>query len=405
MPALRSPVHTVFRLLEDTVNLPTPTDLYGKLLFLNGFEEGSNAGWNTVGTLITSNVNQYILSGAARTGGYGYRHTPFTDEAFPIHVFPTLASDATLYARTYFRPREWPDGSTLKERGCSVATFGRSTSTPIVHVGFSKNQKLTVTLLGNGVGSSEVNAESGTTLTLLTWYRVELLVTHIGETVTATVTLYLGDATTPLETVTVTAGAFTLPFVRYSPRSQYAIGVGGSADIDDVTLRTDAYPGPGAITLWGIPRVDETTQWSRSGATTHAGALDDLPGVPDDATSYTFVNSATAEDRFLPGGIVLPPGAGVLKGLQLQTRAYRASSSPATHQLVLVDHAGNVFRSIAGTPLNTGYALLPTDAHLYLGLDGLIPPALNAFRVGYRAQASGAEQRITALWANVESRP
>lgn len=376
-------------------------------LFTSGFETNdiSNTEWNGQGGWVieTTPVHSGTYSGEAQTVG--------ASNQIGRNLSGNITS-GTIYWRFYFRATSFP---TLDE--CEIAFVrngGGGTRAFDVYIDITGGEFIGIK---NRVPGTSTTALSAVDLSTATWYRVEvrlLISDTVGE---IELRIYAGDSTTALDTLSLT-GQDTLP----TNINQFWLGslANSTYDInyDDVALNDangtfqNSWPGPGKIFLVE-PASNDTVAWTRTGAncsgTTNTDCVDDEPGVPDDLSGYNTIGTSGTADRFNKTalGAEIPSDADMIL-IDLYGR-FGASGSTGT-RLCRVDLWDDAGSQTSGADFGTGcdgtadaWAILTTADHLVLDLGTRSKATVDDadFDIGY-TNRSAHNNRVTALWANVE---
>jgi hypothetical protein len=260
--------------------------------------------------------------------------------------------------------------------------------------------------LSNSVASTTNNTATG--LAANTWYRIEVdLVLH-ATAGAVTLRAYVGDATgmpaftaslVSQNTLSTNAQQFWLG--RTTSTAQFAYD--DFAVNDETGTVQNGTPGPEKYALMR-PSSDVTVNWTKAGsvpASTNWDGVNDVPGTPDDATTYNE-NSATATDRF--GLTALPVEVPVNAVITLVEVVGRMSAGAASQQLQLNgwDDTGAGFAS-SGIALGNGTwaASTETQRALLTATAGKTPAQINAFNAGYSGSVGVGAKRVSALWVTV----
>lgn len=379
-------------------SLCLPGSLFANRLLTSGYETNNLAAteWSSIAADAPTVVTDFVHSGT-------YSMKPATGDVFTYAVrdFATAKTSGTVWVRFYFR------------RG---STF---TGTPaIAHVRATSEQALTVTLLtDNKVRLTNVvtatNSDSTNSLTINTWYRIEIrhLIANTGGEME--LRYYLGDSTTPAETLTI-LNQDTLPAA--GDIGQVRLGkISGGGDFtgtvwfDDIAINDDAgsfqnsWPGPAKIYLL-VPNADTSVAWTRNTGSVNAQNVDDVPGAPDDATTYNHSSTNTQEDRLGLtdlGAEVTSDADILLADLYARVSASTATDNSAT--VKLWDEGGSATAGPTITANGTTWRILNTAEHLVYNPGTKTKTNFDSFDAGYIRGATGAvEFRNTALWLNVE---
>jgi hypothetical protein len=376
-------------------------------LFTCGFEEGGSlaAMWNTItGTTpvfvtsatTTPHSGTYCINTNAGAVGSRVRYNPLGTAS--------NKSSGTAYTRFYFRTDTPTPGSDTVIAG--TASSGGTSA-------------WTITLLTTGAlrltnSPTAGTADTTTTLSADTWYRIEvrhLIHNSAGE---LELRLFTGDETSALETESFT-GVDTSPGAG-TGISEWSFGkataVAGTHSYDDIAINDDSgafqtsWCGPGKIYLLK-PDGDVTNEWEdeTAGASTYAN-IDDFPGTVDDADYNVEAATLNSTDRFTLTAL----GAEVTADADLAVAAVYArcgsnQTSAANMQLKLHDEGGTT--STGGSiSCNVSGWIPPLTAaqHLVVDISSKTKANLASFEVGYEnvTDDQTRPRRVSALWVNVE---
>lgn len=303
-------------------------------------------------------------------------------------------TSGTLFTRLYIRFAALPGADTF------VQQWAASTAVPANRIGVNST--------GNVLLENEVTAtlETGTeTLSLNTWYRLELrhlLSDTVGE---LELRIYEGEATTALETLSIT-GEDTLPGNAVRVSFGFIVGaVDIVARIDDIAINDDAgtfqnsWAGAGRIVLLE-PTFDDSVDWNANPAGSNAANVNDVPGTPDGDTTYNSINSAQTDRFHLPDlPAVMPPTA----TLTLAHVAGRARGEAAGDIRFLWWNEEGTQVSGPIFTFGTSYEIPATDEMLVVDLSTSTRLEVARSQMGYvHVSGGGPSNRVTALWANVE---
>jgi hypothetical protein len=269
----------------------------------------------------------------------------------------------------------------------------------------------------NRVPATPTTALSSVDLATNTWYRIETQLVISDTTGSITLRLYEGESTTVLDTLSLT-GQDTLP----TNINQFWLGSLANAtydmNYDDVALNDatgsfqNTWPGPGKVFLVK-PASNDTVGWTRTGAncsgTTNTDCVDDEPGTPDDLSGYNTIGTSGTADRLNKTalGAEIPSDADLIL-IDVYGR-FGASGSTGT-RLCRVDLWDENGTQTSGPDFQTGcdasadtWAILTTADHLVFDLGTRSKATVDDadFDIGY-TNRSAHNNRVTALWANVE---
>ncbi len=267
----------------------------------------------------------------------------------------------------------------------------------------------------NRVPATPTTACGSTDIATATWYRVE--VRHLlgdGTVGELQLRLFSGDSTTTLDDVSLTAQD-TLPTNIKEFFIGNLLGVTYSYNYDDVAINDDggtfqnSWPGPGKIALVK-PASDDTVAWTRQGAgctgVSNAACVDDVPGTPDDATTYNDNATSGNTDRLNKTGLPaeVPSDADIVL-VDVYAR-FGGSGTSGVRQcsVELWDEVGTQTSGPTTTLCDTAaWSLMGTDDHLVFDAGSRTKANLDDadFDLGY-ANRSSHSNRVSAVWANVE---
>ncbi|MGH9600944.1 MAG: hypothetical protein ACRD24_01030 [Terriglobales bacterium] len=258
------------------------------------------------------------------------------------------------------------------------------------------------------------------TLSVDTWYRLELrdlLSDTVGE---CELRIYTGESTTALETLSIT-GQDTLSTNLSSMAFGNLIGANwstGNVYLDDIAINKStgtfqtSWPGPGKIFMVK-PTSDNTVAWTKTGAncsaTTNTDCVDDEPGLPDDLSGYNTIGTSGTADRFNKTalGAEIPSNADMIL-VDVYAR-FGASGSTGT-RLCRVDLWDDAGAQSSGPDTGVGcdgtadtFAVMDAQSHLVFDLGSRSKATVDDadFDLGY-TNRSAHSNRVTSLWANVE---
>lgn len=160
-----------------------------------------------------------------------------------------------------------------------------------------------------------------------------------------------------------------------------------------------------------VPVADTATnQWTPSAGTDHFELVNDMPGAPDDGTTYLQDGNTTNVERF---AITAPAEIGATDTLVLLDVYGRGGVDVASANTVVWrvwDEAGtSTDHSLTQNVNNTSYVagtVGPANSHFPYDLTGKTKANLEDFNIGFKgATGTTNNKRVTAIWANVEYIP
>lgn len=251
-------------------------------------------------------------------------------------------------------------------------------------------------------------ATTSATISINTQYRIETRLLIDNAAGAMELRLYLGDSTTPIETLLLDAQD-TLNSDVLALTLQNSSGGALVYTYDDVAINDDtgtfqnSWPGPEKIVLIS-ESADNVVAWTKGGtapAATNWQGVDDVPGTPDDNTAYNFEPGTTNEDRLVLSSVPAEvPSNATLTLLDVYARV-AASSSSGTMALKVWDNAGTGTEGPTFTVSTSTWRILTTAEHQVYDLTGVGTGLFGQYNIGYIAKSGSVEKRITALWANL----
>ncbi len=384
-------------------------------VFETGFEE--NDFITTMWTVIESPGSPTIQTTTKRSGTYAMRTNQTTGIITHVRRSFSAADTAGTYSAEFcFYIVDLPDTLPV-----SIWIWGNGNSSVNgsgpVHIKLITGPKLRIT---NTLTATDTDGT--TTLSLNTWYCTSQKVV-LGDSPNGSIELRLNGAVEATHSSTDTLdGANGI--------SRIYLGAGSLNDtapanfdifFDDVrvndetgTFQTD-YPTVGSKIAGIFPSSDNTVTWTRNGAgctgTSNADCVNDVPGTPDDATTYNNHTSASQVDRLndtsLPAEVTSDAdiilvdvwarfgGTGTTGSRQCRVtfwdQAGSQTNGPTTERC---DVASGTFQLMRIGPTKDN---LVFDAGTRTKAD--IDDADSD--IGYE-NVSAHDNRLTALWGNVE---
>lgn len=261
---------------------------------------------------------------------------------------------------------------------------------------------------------SGATSDGTTVISADTWYRIEvrqLISDTVGE---HELRLYLGDSTSALDTLSLTSQD-TLPTNVAS--FLYGKGATGAAgeiySFDDIAINDTtgtfqtSWCGPGKIVLLE-PDTDDTVAWTDATGTGtgNAGEVDELPGAPDDDTSYVTSSTANQEDRYnltaMPAEVTSDATINVVD-VYARIRGENTTSTRQCRVLLWDEAAAQTNGPTTALNDSTAYAVMSTADHLVFdaATAATTKADVDSFDAGAEPITAHAT-RLTALWVNVE---
>jgi hypothetical protein len=360
-------------------------------LFTCGIEENNLTASSVMWT--GQSGSPTISTTTVRSGTYAARLLGSASKPYLQRNLSANMTSGTLYTRFYYR---FP---TLPAVNVQIA---QSVDSGGANAGW------TVTLLTTGVlrltNNVTATTDDGSTLSVNTWYRLEvrqLLSNTVGElelrldgVSDASIT---GEDTLPTNILAVTFGNGFVGGNNHSHDQFY----------DDMALNNDSgsfqtsWPGDGKI-VYVEGAADDAVTWTALGAGTRFSEVDELPGSPDDATSYNADSGTTNEDRLGHGGLPAEVDTGDTMVLIDAYARVSAGAASQTMRLLIWDEGGSQTTGPSIALGNGTWAMLTTAQHLVVTLSGKTKANADSYDLGYEGLTGASEKRISTLWANVE---
>lgn len=378
-------------------------------IFTCGFEENNvlETMWTTVA--IGSPTIQSTTKGS---GTYAARFNQGAGGAsHGISRSLSAADTAGTYSLEFWlRVADFPD--TLPQ---SLFIWGNTnsgaTGSGPIHVRLTTGPKLQIRNV-----LTATNTDGTTTLSINTDYHVSLKVV-LGDSPNGSVELRLDGAVEASQTSTDTLES-TFGFQKFFV-GLMAGGEVASANydifIDDLRINDETgtfetgYPTVGSKIALVKPASDNTVAWERTGGITNADSVDDLPGTPDDLTTYNSeAVTLNSVDRLnitaLPAEV--PSDADMIL-MDVYARIGSNQASAASLRLKIWDESSTLTDGPTAVASTNGWELLligPNNEHQVFDLGMRTKGNVEAFNLGYEniTDIATRERRITALWANVE---
>lgn len=363
-------------------------------LFTCGFEENNSAEtmWN-VGTATIEATSPH--SGTYR-GSY-----PGTAATWFRRDLATQYTSGTIYTRFYVNV----SNAARNEQFIRWQSDGGSGGMRV------EKRSTGVIRLTNIITSAF--AETTNTIAADTWYRIETRHLISGTAGEMELRWYVGDSTTPLDTIQVgNADANTLPT---NVRQVLFIGTSGTADtirVDDVAINDandtgfgqTSWVGPGKNSLI-TSNGDNAVTWTKAGsapAATNWAGVDDVPGTPDDGTTYNFDSGTSNEERLnlTNLGAEVPSNATMIL-IDVYARI-SFDGTAGSFALKVWDDGGNGSEGASISGSSATWRIVTTNEHNYVLLTGKTKANLDSYSAGYKALTGAGQKRVSAIWANVE---
>jgi hypothetical protein len=380
-------------------------------LFTCGFEENNLFTPGASGTTWTAAPGGSVTIVTTTTPHSGLYHlrcpAGSSGAAGPRKDLASARTSGTLYVRAYWKPQTLPTSGTTTKI-FSAQTSGSAAQWSVEHVRADNTIRLVNTANSSTIASTTASVTAGT------WYRLEvrhLISTSVGE---LELRLYDGD-----NTATMTGGTALLngsgsgePTTTANIQ-QFFFGPNVSVNqgqlwyLDDLAINDTAgsfqnsWCGPGKITL-AIATVDGggfANSWTPSTGTDHFALVDDLPGTPDEDTTYISTSTAGALDWFRLTNLTEPPSTATLIVAETNGRLRGNGVTPQV-RLKFYDSVSTL-RGPTYT-LTVSYAPATTANVLVSNLAGkTVADANSYFRHGIEL-IDALDCRCTALWTYIE---
>ena len=375
------------------ISLPAQADR----LFTVGFEED-----NLIETMWTSTLGSVSVQGTTVHSGSFALQLDVTAAAVVRKFLASNKISGSLFLRWYQRWASFPssnDKALFLGRSSSGAQAAR-----VSILSASSNIRLQNQVTSTSTDGSE-------TLSVDTWYRFELrwlLSDTVGE---LELRIFVGDSTTVLETLTITAED-TLPTNVQRMEFGNQTTTMQNTFYDDIGINDEAgafqnsFPGPGKVFLIE-PSGDNTVAWTKDGSAAEATnweGVDDLPGTPDDGTTYNSATTNITDKLDLSNlGAEVPSDGDIIL---VDVYARQGSDGTAGTRVIdfeLWDEADSQNTLLDVSADLNGWRICDTDEHLVFDAGSRTKANIDSFRVGYSRSIGGSNEiRITAQWVNVE---
>lgn len=370
-------------------------------LFTCGFEENNITAGGTVWTTALGTAPSVVTT-SPHSGTYRMdTASGATTSGRRWQNSGTSVGSGTWYTRMYWRTTDvTPEGD------CSILTL----------LSGGTVEHASLALLTSGVLSIR-NATTTTTANMTfgvsnnTWYRIEVryLIDNVAGEIEAR--LYADASDTLLDSVSITGEDTVNPGLAL-----VTVGISSGSTIsgvhsyDDLAVNDsgggfeNTWPGQGKIALIE-PDGDTAVAWTIAGsapAGTNFGGISDLPGVPDDGTTYNQDSGSTNEDKLaltnMPSEV---QSNATMKVMDVYAKV-SASASSGTMALKVWDEGGSGTEGPTMTVNSTAWRILTGAEHQVYDISAKTKANLESFSAGYIAKSGAVEKRVSALWVNVE---
>lgn len=371
-------------------------------LFTDGAEQA--AGQLTTQWTANDNTAPTFVTTAPHSGTYHYRCNTSASQSGVRRDLASAVTSGTYFTRFYWRAATLPNANVIVHVA-AASTSGNAGA----HILYDNiNAQFQV----KNVVSTNV-AQGTVTLTTGTWYRVELKIVVSDTVGSIEMKYFIGDSTTPLETLTPTG---TDTMVTNSQRfyfGSFNVANTGDTYFDDIAINDatgsfqNSYPGPGKIFTLKA-NGDNAVAWTKSGsapAATNWQGVDETPTVaPNDGTDYNGDSGNTNVDRLnlTDMGAEVTSNA-VIALVDVYARVACGAAVANNMLLRIWDEAATSTDGPTMTVNGTTWRIMSTAEHLVYDAAGKTKANLDSFSAGYVGSGAATdERRVTALWANVE---
>ncbi len=186
----------------------------------------------------------------------------------------------------------------------------------------------------------------------------------------------------------------------------------GEVFIDDIALNDtngsfqNSFPNAGKIFLVK-PSGDDTVTWdpTPSSPATNFDKIDDVPGAPDDITTYTSTSTADEVDKLTLEnlGAEVPSDADLILADVYARQGSDGTSGQRQIKYRIWDEADSSTDGPNCSVDLNGWRIADTDEHLVFDLGTRSKTDFDSFKAGYLEASNNTRlKRVTALWVNVE---
>jgi hypothetical protein len=368
-------------------------------LLTAGFETNDllATGWTAVtGTAPT------IVTTTPHSGTYVLQTSSSAAQSNVYFALPNIPTSGTYCTRFYVRGADMtPATATILARVTSNGAVAAWTVT--------LNTDGTLTL------TNTITSTVRTTTAVLaddTWYRVEVRYVASNTVGELELLLYAGDSTTTLDNPAPITGEDTLStnINRFYFGKMSAIA--GTYLFDDIAVNDGADTGDGQTSLAGpgsialvVPASHATpVNWTTSAGADHDALLDDLPGTPDDDSTYITASVAGTEEMLFTSALPaeVPSNATIVLG-HYAMRARGVATTPDVKLKVWMPGDPGGGGSEGPTHTLTGsYAASLSNQRLVRNLSAFTKSQISTGGTVGVILVTSAECRVTALWGNIE---
>lgn len=325
----------------------------------------------------------------------------------PRKDLQTFRTGGTIWYREYWNPDVLPTSGTTTFV-CAARSSGSAAVWHVSHVRADNTLVL--------VNDANTGTQIATTATISvdTWYRIE--VEHVIHLTTGSLTLklFLGNSTVPLDTVTLDgvahAGEPTITgnVQQYIPGTPASVNQGQVWFVDDIAINDNTNPGDGSNMSWCGPangfllkpnRDIAPSEWTPLSGTDHFAMVDDLPGTCDDDGSYIFTAVSPNEDDF--GLTAIPADVPSDAVFLLADTAMRARGDATTPDVQVSFWDSAAWSSGPVYTLSASYSGSNTSQHCVTNLAGKTKADGANFKIGVQL-LSDESCFVTAMWTQVE---
>lgn len=378
-------------------------------MFTCGFEEGNNI---AATMMSVTNSPTPVSTPTPHSGNWCLEVNAASE--YVGKTFVPVFTSGTFYVRFYIR---WP-----AHPPSTMQIFRLSSSTAATEAAAISVNSSGAVILTNSVTAATDTLNQN--LSVDTWYRIELeYVVADSPNGSLTCKVYLGDATTELDTL-VHSATDTIPATTTNVGALRLGRTAGTAGTfapcyDDLCINNtsgsthNSWLGPGNIQLM-VPNSDVSITWedqTGSAAATFAN-IDDLNSDGSGTISDTDFNMETVTlnsvDRMgLSNFAAGVPSTATPWCVDVYARVGSDVATTNTVRLKLWDNASTLTDGPNITVTSATPRILGMDEHLAVDAWGYTRTHVNAWEAGYENLTPGVatiNRQIYALWVNVEWR-
>lgn len=378
-----------------------PSHGWGARLLTTGFEENDIVPGGTIWSAATGTAPSVVTT-SPHSGTYRLdTASSVTTSGRRWQNSTSSAGSGTWFVRAYWRTTdETPEGdmnliALVSSGGVEQSTLALKTT------GVLRILNSTTATVANMTYVVSPN----------TWYRLELrhLISNTVGEIEARIYADASDAL--LDSVSITGEDTLNPGLgQVTFGTASASSITGVHSFDDLAVNDDtgsfqtSWPGQGKI-AYLEPSADTAVAWTKAGsapAGTNFGGVSELPGAPDDGTTYNQDSGSTNEDKMaLTDTPAEVTSNATMKVLDLYGKV-SASASSGTMALKVWDEGGTGTEGPTMTVNSTTWRILTGAEHQPYDISTKTKANLDSFSGGYIAKSGAVEKRVSALWANVE---